>query len=77
MTDVVPAAVRADEVLSKFPEIILMISYDESSLVKEYLDKKNWPQQFHHVFDEYDPKCATTLLWTGTNSSSGLELHER
>lgn len=88
---VVPSAVIkqwADEIL-RFPELELIISYDDMSLPESQfagkfvsstaINKMNhpsiWPSRSRYIFDEKDPKTGLTIMLTthDTLVSRGLE----
>ncbi len=82
---VVPSAVLkqwADELLHYFPDMALMISYDEGGMgaakykrhiisataMKEYPgNKQRFPKQFHYIFDPHDARTGRTVLLTSND----------
>jgi hypothetical protein len=85
MALMVPASVIkqwADDILDDWPELNLVISYDDTGLsgakyqshfisasaLKHWPDSTKWPAQYRYIFDPKDPKIASTILLTSNET---------
>jgi SNF2 family DNA or RNA helicase len=90
---VVPSGVIkqwADEMLHRFPDLKLIISYDESSLperkyqsyfvkataIKNVDHPEVWPERFRYIFDETNPDTGLTIMLTSQDTLATRALEE-
>ena len=82
----VPAGVIkqwVDEILRSFPELKLIISYDDTGLdspvyekhfvtataMKHYGEVDKWPERFRYIFDEQNPDTGMTVIITSHDTA--------
>jgi hypothetical protein len=91
---IVPAAVIkqwADEIIDGFPDLQLIISYDDSGLsearyarrlisataMREFPNTKRWPNHFKYVLDTTDPKASSAVLLTSYETHVSRTLYPK